>query len=289
MNPNSSKITTGGILRYVKKAFLFHWNLLALGAGVAYGFLSGRPDVALPLVAAAEIVFLAGLATRPRFQDAVDAQDHQSQRGALSGVDENEATRLISALSQKDRRDFEDLRSLCLELGRIAARDERPADVAQFQTDGVNRLLWIYLKLLFSKTALERYFRTVDEAEIEDSVKRAGERLTALGPESEDDEKEAAYRKSLEDTRATSNLRLANYRKARDNHDFIGIELERLHGKIAGLAELGVGGQGARLFSTEIDAAAATIRNTERAMDELSFLTGLSTDEMEPPRLLNRG
>ncbi|MBI5843485.1 MAG: hypothetical protein HZB23_02310 [Deltaproteobacteria bacterium] len=287
MELNNSKITTGGILRYVKKAFLFHWNLLALGAGVVYGLLSGRPDVALPLVAAAEIVFLAGLATRPRFQDAVDAEGLKGQ-DQDEIADEAEATRLISALSQKDRRDFEELRSLCLELDRIGAREDRPEDVAKFQTDGVNRLLWIYLKLLFSKTALERYFKTVDPVEIENSVTRATERLAALGPESEDDEKEASYRKSLEDTRATAGLRLANHRKARDNHEFIVIELERLHGKIAGLAELGVGRQGPQLFSNEIDAAAATIRNTERAMDELSFLTGLSTDEREPPRLLYR-
>ncbi len=290
----NDKSPGGGILKYVAKAFLFHWNLLAVGAGIVYGLLSGRPDVVLPLVAAGEVLFLAGLATRPRFQDAVDAALNKAEAPREDErEDDSEAARLIAALSQKDRRSFEELRSMCRELDRIRAgvndaNAADAADLARFQLEGVNRLLWIYLKLLFSKTALERYFKTVDENEIADSLARAEERIAALGPAEEDDEREAKYRKALMDTRATAANRIENHKKARENHEFIEIELERLHGKIAGLAELGIGRQDSKLFTSEIDAAAATMRTTERAMDELSFLTGLDSDEREAPRLLVR-
>src|SRR5690606_8809242 len=63
-----------GFSRYVKAAFTWHWNLLALGAGVAFAMLSGKPDMVLPLVMAGEILYLGMLTTRPRFQQAIDAR-----------------------------------------------------------------------------------------------------------------------------------------------------------------------------------------------------------------------
>src|SRR5216110_2980032 len=62
-----------GIFRYLKEAFLFRWNLLILG-GVSAAALITVGDAALPLIGAAEVVYLAGLATLPRFQSAIDAK-----------------------------------------------------------------------------------------------------------------------------------------------------------------------------------------------------------------------
>src|SRR5262245_64022473 len=70
-----------GLFRYLKEAFLFRWNLLLLGGASVAAIISGHPDVALPLVAAAEITYLAGLATLPRFQAAIDARAHAEERG----------------------------------------------------------------------------------------------------------------------------------------------------------------------------------------------------------------
>src|SRR5215467_12568036 len=62
-----------GIFRYLKEAFLFRWNLLILGGASAAALLT-IGDAALPLIGAAEVVYLAGLATLPRFQSAIDAK-----------------------------------------------------------------------------------------------------------------------------------------------------------------------------------------------------------------------
>src|SRR4029079_8391061 len=68
-----------GLFRYLKEAFLFRWNLLLLGGAGAAALLPGHADVALPLVAAAEVSFLAGLVALPRFQAAIDARAHAEE------------------------------------------------------------------------------------------------------------------------------------------------------------------------------------------------------------------
>ena len=70
-----------GMLRYLKEAFTFRWNMLIFGGAAAAAVVSGHADIALPLVAAAEVVYLAGLTTLPRFQGAIDAKARSEERG----------------------------------------------------------------------------------------------------------------------------------------------------------------------------------------------------------------
>src|SRR4051794_18688909 len=74
-----------GLVRYFKEAFLFRWNVLILGGATVAALLVGHADVGLPLVAAAEVTYLAGLATLPRFQRAIDAKAH-AEAGGLRAV-----------------------------------------------------------------------------------------------------------------------------------------------------------------------------------------------------------
>ena len=71
---------TAGMAEYLKRAFLYRWNLLLfIGAAVA-GAISPFPDAIIPLVLAAEAAYLGGLVSRPRFRDAIDAQVHKESR-----------------------------------------------------------------------------------------------------------------------------------------------------------------------------------------------------------------
>jgi len=54
--------------KYLKSAFLNRWNLLALCGGVGFALVSGVPDIALPIVLAAEAAYLGLLGTHSRFQ-----------------------------------------------------------------------------------------------------------------------------------------------------------------------------------------------------------------------------
>lgn len=278
------------MVKYIRKAFYFHWNLLALATGIAVGIISGRPDVVFPALLALEVLYLAFLSSNKRFQDAVDAELRKMEEGVQLSS-EQKLERILATLNNQDRRRYHRLKDLCLELRRIAdkVKSGTEAELAvrsNVQVNNINRLLWMYLKLLYFKNALESFFAAINEEDIKARIHRTKKRLEAMGPESQDTEKEALRRKSLLDTLGTSLRRLENYKISMDNYDFIGLELERLHSKIASLAEMGINRQDPNLINSEIDVVTSSIEQTEKAMSELDFLDGLSTQDEDPPALL---
>lgn len=282
-----------GFLGYVKRAFLLKWNLLVLGAAVAAGIISGRPDIALPIVAAGELLFLGTLSANRRFQDAIDAEEHKARSAGDAVAAESRRRAMLEALPTHDRAAYERLRRQCVELRTIASRVTGEADpgaapiAAGLQGSGVNRLLWIYLKLLYSKSAVERFFRTIDVAAIEGDIERAEGRLAALGPAEQDTPTSGRRRASLQDQIDTSRLRLENHGKARENYEFIKDELVRLSTKIAGLSELSINRQDPNFITSEVDSVAASVQTSEQAMSELDFLTGFGREDEPTPDLLD--
>src|SRR6266508_6112719 len=71
---------------YLKEAFLFRWNMLLFLGGTAAAALTPFPDLLLPLVGAAELSYLAGLISVPRFRAAIDAKVHAARQGATPAV-----------------------------------------------------------------------------------------------------------------------------------------------------------------------------------------------------------
>jgi len=269
------------MLKYVRKAFMLHWNLLAVGSATAFAAISGHPGVILPLAAAGEIIYLAAVSTHPRFQKFIDATERQSETPELSSP---RGEHILSVLSPQDREQFEKLRRLFLELRRITQVKDSEAG---FKDDGINRLLWIYLKLLRSKSVTESFFKTVNKKEIEDNIWRAMQRLTEMGDEENDDPDKAKRRNSLRDMLATYDLRLKNYENAMKNYEFIGIEIERLSSKIASIAEMGISRQDADFISSEIDLVSDSVRETEQTMNDIESITGFSFEDKDIPTLIN--
>lgn len=268
------------MFKYVRKAFMLHWNLLAVTSASVFAIISGHPGVVLPLAAAAEIVYLAALSTNPRFHKFIDAAERPSETPEISSP---KTEQILSVLSPQDRGQFEKLRHLFLELRRITQIKETKTGG---KDDGINRLLWIYLKLLRSKSVTESFFKTVDKKEIEDNIWRAMQRLTEMGPEENDDPDKAKRRNSLKDTLATYDLRLKNYENAMKNYEFIGIEIERLSSKIASIAEMGISRQDADFISSEIDLVSDSVRETEQTMNDIESITGFSFRDKDIPTLL---
>jgi hypothetical protein len=279
--------TGAGLKDYLKEAFFFRWNVLLFAAGVVGALISPVPDVVLPLVAAGELAFLAGLTSIPRFRAAIDAKVHaQGQESGVTTPPPVPLTAMLSGLPAPSRSRFERLRSRCLDMRRIAA-GVRGATGAQataaddIKAPGLDRLLWLFLRLLLSKTALDRFLDSMDEEEI--SAKLEETRASLATAQAANDERIV---RSLQDSVAMGELRLENYSRAKKNAEFVSVELDRIEGKIQALSEMAVNRQDPDFLSSQVDSAAESMRQTEKAVSELQHLTGLADELEEPPAIL---
>jgi chemotaxis protein histidine kinase CheA len=277
-------------LQYIKKAFFYHWNLLAFAGGMGFALLSGRPDIFAPLVLAGEVAYLGLLGSNDRFQKYVDAQSAQATRTDQTVAAETALRRMLAALPPKSAQRFEQLRDRCAELRQIATalRDPRqagePAAFEELHLDGLDRLLWIYLRLLYTQHSLDRFLRETSEQQLQRDVQSLEARVKTVAAS---DPQSQRKRKSLEDNLETSRSRLINYQKARDNSELVNLEIERLENKIRSLSELAINRQEPDFISSQVDQVANSMVQTERTMNELQFATGLAIDE-EVPQLVQR-
>jgi chemotaxis protein histidine kinase CheA len=277
--------------KYLKAAFLSHWNLLAFVGGLGFAAVSGRPDVVAPLVLAGEVAYLGLLGTHPKFQKYVNAQEAKGARAQSATDSAQAAERLLAALPPTQARRFEGLRARCRDLQQIAleihdpARPGTAAPLEALQLAGLDRLLWIYLRLLYTQNALDRFLQQASEAEMAQGIRDLEGRVAALAGDAPQRQR---MRKSLEDNLATSQARLDNYRKARDNSELVAVEIDRLENKIHSLSEMAVNRQEPGFISGQVDEVAQSLVQTERTMSELQLLTGMAAAEQEAPDLLRR-
>ena len=287
-----------GVFRYLKEAFLFRWNLLLLGGAGAAAVLSGHLDIALPLVAAAEVTYLAGLSTLPRFQGAIDAKARAEERGLTGqpaqpaaqdpGAARDRILDVLKSLAEDRRGRFLRLRARCVEMTRIAnavrgeTQDASGAST-ELRQPALDRLLWVFLKLLMSDQAIARFLQAADQPQILHSIDDLTERIKkreALVPEAE---REAdRILRSLHDSLATAQLRKENITKAQSNAEFVAAELDRLENKIQAVTEMAVSHSDPDEMSSRIDAIADGISQTEQTIRELQNITGMSAQDEAP-------
>ena len=282
-----SDTRTAGMTRYLAEAFLFRWNLLLLFGGSAAAVLSGYSDVLLPLIGAGELTYLAGLTSIPRFRAAIDAKVYGEAKGPLKPevVPAQTLGSMLGGLTPDARSRFQALHARCREMRGIAAGvrgatgDQTAGD--SMSTPGLDRLLWLFLRLLVSKTALDRFLKTMNEQEMTTKADELRKSLDAAQKGTDE-----RVSKSLQDSLAMAELRLDNFNRAKKNAEFVSIELDRIEGKIQALAEMAVNRQDPDFLSGQADAAAESMRQTEKAVSELQHLTGLGEQLEEPPPIL---
>lgn len=277
---------SAGLGAYLKRAFLYRWNVLIFAGAVAAAVLSGRPDVLLPLVAAGELVYLGGLVASPRFREAIDAQAYKESKQTAASQGQRSIQEIVGGLTPESRRRFELLRARCLEMRSIAhgvrgRTGEAPPPADDLSSSALDRLLWVFLRLLMSQEALHRFLERTDAAEIRTRLEETRAKLAA---QKGDDERIV---RSLEDSVAAQEMRLDNYQKAEHNAEFVRIELDRIEAKIQALTEASVNRQDPDFLSSQIDSVAENIQSTEKAITELQHITGLVDEMQEPPVILD--
>jgi hypothetical protein len=283
------RVQGGGMSDYLKEAFLFRWNLLFFLGSTAAAALTPVSGILLPLVAAGELTYLAGLVSIPRFRAAIDAKVHATTRQTGTSLPPApppvSLVTMLQGLPAAARTRFQQLHARCVEMRGIAAgvrgaAGDHAGEAEEIRTPGLDRLLWLFLRLLLSKTALDRFLQTMNEQEM--SAKLADLRKNLQAAQGGDER----IVRSLQDSVASGELRLDNYQRAKKNAEFVSLELDRIEGKIQALAEMAVNRQDPDFLSSQVDSAADSMRQTEKAVTELQHLTGLADQFEEPPAIL---
>lgn len=281
-----------GMPDYVREAFLFRWNLLFFLGSTAAAALTPLAPVLLPLVAAGELTYLTSLVSIPRFRAAIDAKVAKGHAAAKAAAGTSALAEppvslvtMLEGLPSGARTRFQQLHARCVEMRGIAAgvrgaAGDHAGGAEEIRTPGLDRLLWLFLRLLMSKAALDRFLQTMSEQEI---AARLAELRKSFEAAKGGDERIV---RSLQDSIASGELRLDNYGRARKNAEFVSVELDRIEGKIQALAEMAVNRQDPDFLSSQVDSAADSMRQTEKAVSELQHLTGLADQLEEPPAIL---
>jgi BMFP domain-containing protein YqiC len=269
--------------RYVKAAFTYHWNLLFVGAGAAVAFVSGRPDVVLPLLAAGELVYLATLSTNDRFQAAIDAGDAKARRQVDTAGTQAAYDRIRSQLPPALLTRFDQLRAHCHKLTDLAGSMRGPDATGPDRSavESLERLLWGHLRMIWNAAKLSEFLEHTDDAALRKRVAELEKRLAGI-PE---DAGSMPLRTAVEDNLRTTRERLENIADARQKLDVVAAEIERLETKIAALAEGAVARRDVSDIAQRVDEVAEGMRRTDETMRQLQLPPQLEDFEA-PPALL---
>lgn len=267
---------------YLKSAFTWRWNLLALAGGAAFCLLSPVPVAAFAILGAAELTYLTTLISFPKFRAAIDRQNQPSSSSFGPPPIPVSLDDLLNQLAPGPRKRFLELRQRCLTLQAIANKISggEVRHSQEMRTSGLDKLLWVHLRLLIAQQGLWRFLEETDVGQLDRQLVELKKRQESAGT----DER---MLKSIVDAVATLTMRIDNYRAAERNSEFVDLELDRIENKILALSEMSVNNQNPDFITDQVDAVADSMTQTESAMRELDALTGLGRElSREPPRIL---
>ena len=272
--------------KYIKAAFTNRWNLLALAGGTGLSFFFGKPAIGLTAVAALEAAWLGIVSTRPAFRTWVNLRDHQESREGQEDSAEQQMRRMLGSIPRGARQRFDELTSKCYDLQKISQRfrgaraGSEDSTLNGIQGDGLDRLVWLFLKLLYAESSLREFFNSTSMSDIDREIRRVEGRLQRESARP-DNEQRRRIMSTLEDNLNACEKRKANLERAQENFDLLKAEQTRLENRIRSIAEMGFGQDDAAMLSSEVSVATESIQNAEAALADIQFVTHLPSAEGE--------
>jgi hypothetical protein len=272
----------------LKRAFTWHWNLLAVGAGVAFAFMSGQPDVVLPAIAAGEIAYLGFVGINPRFQKVLQGkemlEDAAQQQAARSAAAQRKLRTTLDALPKAEASRFENLRARCIKLTKLRSRlGHGDAGETQFRSESLEKLLWLFLGVQNQRAAIDSFLATTDRDELATDLDaaRADVEAALVGNRGEQ------LLRSLKERVETIESRIENYDQAQDNRDLLTAELDKTEQKIAHICEVGMTNKSPADLGTQIDSIAESVTLSQQALSGINLGSTLSEEPLADGTLLS--
>jgi hypothetical protein len=256
-----------GLLDFVKEAFKVPYHWILLGGAVGAAVLT-VPMVALPLIGAAELVYLFGVAHNPRFRRLVEAKRKYDARAPQSSIPATQAAfQLLGTLAKDRRLRFERVRSRCLDLQKAFKTVGSPIDAVleRSQTESVNKLLWVFARTLAYEQMLDSFCEQTPGHEIERTLADT-EKLLAQ-PEKLSDEMKRAHEENVQ----VLKQRLDNLRRAEAQLENIQARLVRVENSIMLIQEQSLTRRDPAALETEVSAVTAGLSSVEEVFQNMAL------------------
>lgn len=270
-----------GFWDYVKRAFFVRpyiqglgempVNLLAVGIVGVAGL--GFPPLWL-FGAAAEVAYLALVSSDPRFQKWVRAMESAARSGDQSARKEA----MLSGLADKRQMRYRELESRCGHM--LDASQKTGVGLERPLYDSVNRLLWVFLRLLVSSEMLETHLRQTSREVLQKEIATYERQLA----EASADPSKERIAKSLAGTLEIANKRLENLDKAYEDAQFIQAELLRIEQQVNLMIQEAALSRDPASLTGRVDEVMQSFTQTQDWMKANAEILGSVEDtEVEPP------
>lgn len=223
-----------------------------------------------------ELGYLAVLATNPRFQRTV----HASRLSSSDGDWQQKIGALITRLDPPDRRLYETLLTRCRAILDQQLHGGAIPHGLDSQSDGLGRLLWMYLRLLVARQAIRRVLADAERGE------SLSGRLKALDAQIAQSELSDDLRRSLNSQADILRQRIAQQTEARQKLAFLDAELTRIQEQAELIREQAALSTDPEILSQRIDEIAASLGGTSQWIRDQQKVYGAMEDLLsEPPPL----
>lgn len=266
-----------GLWDYLKAAFnarpigmFVPPNWIALAAFGLLGFVV-NPGFWL-LGSGLELGYLYMLTFNPRFRKVIDARMNSQSEQQV----QNRTYQLLAPLPLEDRRRYETLTTRCKSILDQQTRGNAPVESVSALREGLERLLWIYLKLLITRGSIQRI---VDQDEKEGESTRDLEfRVTNLQKLLSEPNIAENLKKSLTSQVDILKQRLETRAAARQKFSFLEAELIRIQEQVELIREQSALSTNPETVSQRIDQVTATLGGTNQWIREQQQIYGQVED-----------
>jgi hypothetical protein len=227
-----------------------------------------------------ELAYLGILATSGRFQRLIDAtylgQTTKNRREMVND--------LVSQLGPDGLKRYRALEARCRAILEQQSRGGAIPTGVETQAEGLSRLLWVYLRLLLTRDAIEKIVR--EAAEGHEDSDRIEVRVRALEAQLKEQTLTEELRRSLAGQMEILQQRLEKRKEAHDKLAFLDAELTRIQEQVELVREQAVLAASPEALSQRIDQITTTLGGTNQWIREQQQIYGAVEDLLaEPPPL----
>jgi len=256
-------------------------NWIGLGA---FGFLGLLNPGFWIIGLGCELGYLGWLGTHPRFKQLVDG-------GRLLGERRRWQERLYDLLRQlppEEQQRYRALQSRCESLLEQQARGAALSPGLQEQSEGLGRLVWIYLRLLLTRESIKKIMR--ESAASHEDATQMEARIGKLQEQLKQPSLSEDLRKSLTGQIEILQQRLEKRKEAAEKLVFLDAELTRIEQQAELLREQAVLSTDPEVVSQRIDQVATTLGGTNQWIRDQQKIYGAMEDLLaDPPPLVVPG